>query len=145
MTFVRELMRGKPAEVWTVSPQNTVYEALELLAEKNIGAVPVMEEGRLVGMFSERDYARKVILKGRASQKTLVEELMSHPVFRVGPDESLETCMALMTNQHIRHLPVIESGRLTGLISIGDVLKAMIASQQILIQDLENYITGDRS
>ncbi len=145
MTFVRELMRGKPAEVWTVSPQTTVYEALELLAEKNIGAVPVVEEGRLIGMFSERDYARKVILKGRASKRTLVGELMSHPVFRVGPDESLETCMALMTNQHIRHLPVIEGGRLTGLISIGDVLKAMIASQQILIQDLENYITGDRS
>ena len=145
MTFVKELLRGKPAEVWTVSPQNTVYEALELLAEKNIGAVPVVENDNLIGMFSERDYARKVILRGKASKETLVRELMSHPVFRVGPDEPIETCMALMTNQHIRHLPVIEDGKLIGLISIGDVLKAVIARQQVLIKDLENYITGDRA
>jgi CBS domain-containing protein len=145
MTFVRQLLQGKPAEVWTIGPQATVYEALELLADKNIGAVPVVEDGELIGMFSERDYARKVILRGKASRETAVRELMSHPVFRVGPEETIETCMALMTTQHIRHLPVIEHGQLIGLVSIGDILKTIIANQQVLIQDLENFIVGARS
>lgn len=145
MAFVRQLLQGKPTEVWTIEPQATVYEALELLAAKNIGAVPVVEDGELVGMFSERDYARKVILKGRSSRETTVRDLMSHPVFRVGPEETIETCMVLMTTQHIRHLPVIEGGQLIGLVSIGDILKAIIANQQVLIKDLQNYIVGARS
>jgi CBS domain-containing protein len=145
MTFVREALQNKPAGVWTVGPQVTVYRALEIMAEKNVGAMPVVDDGKLVGMFSERDYARKVSLLGKSSHATAVKEVMSHPVYCVGPDESIETCMSLMTNQHIRHLPVLEGDRLTGLVSIGDVLKAMIASQEVLIKDLQNYIAGVRS
>jgi len=124
------------------------YKALELMAEKNIGALPVVdaENGdRLIGMFSERDYARKVILKGKSSQVTPVAELMSQPVTGVSPDDTIETCMELMTARHIRHLPVLEDGRLVGLVSIGDVLKATISEQKVLIRDLENYIVGARS
>jgi len=152
MTFVRELMLGKPAEIWSIGPRDTVYKALQLMAEKNVGALPVIdpESGNLIGMFSERDYARKLILKGKSSQATAVEELMSSPVFCVHPDDSLETCMELITTKHIRHLPVCDSpvcdgSRMVGMISIGDVLKAVIAKQQILIKDLENYIVGGRS
>jgi len=122
-----------------------VYKALQLMAEKNVGALPVVQDGDLIGMFSERDYARKLILKGKTSQATAVEELMSHPVFCVGLDDTIETCMELMTNQRIRHLPVCGDGGLIGMVSIGDVLKAVIANQQVMIQDLENYIVGARS
>jgi len=115
------------------------------MAEKNVGALPVVQDGELIGMFSERDYARKLILKGKTSQATAVEELMSHPVFCVGLDDTIETCMELMTTQRIRHLPVCGDGGLIGMVSIGDVLKAVIASQQVMIQDLENYIVGARS
>jgi CBS domain-containing protein len=145
MTFVRELLQSKPAQVWTIRRTATVFEALELMAEKNIGALPVMDDGDLVGMFSERDYARKVILMGKSSRNTTVGELMSSPVYCVGPDETLETCMELMTRQRIRHLPVCGDGELSGLISIGDLLKVVIANQQALINDLENFIVGARS
>lgn len=145
MTFVRDLLRGKPAEVWIIGPRDMVYKALQLMAEKNVGALPVVQDGELIGMFSERDYARKLILKGKTSQATAVEELMSHPVFCVGLDDTIETCMELMTTQRIRHLPVCGDGGLIGMVSIGDVLKAVIASQQVMIQDLENYIVGARS
>jgi CBS domain-containing protein len=145
-------MLGKPAEIWSIGPRDTVYKALQLMAEKNVGALPVVdpENGDLVGMFSERDYARKLILKGKSSQATAVEELMSCPVFCVHPDDTLETCMELITTKHIRHLPVCDSSvchgsRMIGMISIGDVLKAVIAQQKILIKDLENYIVGGRS
>jgi CBS domain-containing protein len=125
-----------------------VYKALELMAEKNIGALPVVDAesgGTLIGMFSERDYARKVILKGKSSQATTVSELMSSPVTTVGPDDTIETCMELMTTRHIRHLPVIDHGQMIGLVSIGDVLNALVREQRVLIQDLENYIVGARS
>jgi CBS domain-containing protein len=148
MTFVRQLLQGKPAEVWHVGPRDMVYKALELMAEKNIGAVPVVdaENGdKLLGMFSERDYARKVILKGKSSQATTVSELMSSPVTTVGPDDTIETCMELMTTRHIRHLPVINNGQMIGLVSIGDVLNALVREQRVLINDLENYIVGARS
>ena len=145
MTFVQELLRGKPAEVWTISPGETVYRALELLAEKNIGALPVVEDGQLVGMLSERDYARKVILKNRSSRATTVGELMTSPVTYVSPTATLDTCMALMTQRHVRHLPVMDEGQLVGMISIGDVLKATIANQEVLINDLQNYIVGARA
>ena len=148
MTFVREILHDKPAGIWSIAPQNTVYKALEQMAAKNIGALPVVDNGKVVGMFSERDYARKVILKDRSSRATAVGELMSHPVICVGLDDTLETCMALMTEHHIRHLPVIMpacSGDLVGMVSIGDVLKAMIDQQRVLIKDLENYIVGNRS
>jgi CBS domain-containing protein len=145
MTFVRDLLQGKPAEVWGIGPRDSVYKALELMAEKNIGALPVVEEGNLVGMFSERDYARKVILVGKSSRAIAVEEIMSHPVFCVEPDDTLETCIELMTAKHIRHLPVCGGDPLLGMVSIGDVLKSVIAKQQVLIKDLENYIVGARS
>lgn len=140
--LVRDILRGKPGQVWRIGPQATVYEALQMMADRDIGALPVVEGGQLIGMFSERDYARKVILQGRTSQTTTVGELMSHPVFWVGPAETIETCMVTMTNRHIRHLPVMEEDRLIGLVSIGDILKAMITDQRMLIDDLEHYITS---
>ncbi len=142
MMDVKHILQHKPAGVWATSPHATVYEALELLAEKNVGALPVLEDGRLVGMFSERDYARKVILRGRSSKEATVGELMSTPVYTVGPNESIEACMQLMTERHIRHLPVIEGGLMVGMVSIGDVGKAIIADQRVVIRDLESYITG---
>jgi CBS domain-containing protein len=142
MTLVREVLRGKPPGAWTVGPDATVYEALELMADKDIGALPVMDGDRLIGIVSERDYARKVILQGRFSRETLVADIMSPHVITIQPGESMETCMALMTHQHVRHLPVLEDEHLLGIISIGDVLKAIINDQQILIHDMESYITG---
>ena len=148
MTYVRQLLQGKPVEVWHVGPRDMAYKALELMAEKNIGALPVVDAesgSELLGMFSERDYARKVILKGKSSHATTVSELMSSPVTTVGPDDTIETCMELMTTRHIRHLPVIDHGQMIGLVSIGDVLNALVRAQQVLIKDLENYIVGARS
>ncbi len=145
MTFVRDLLRGKPAEVWTVGSQDTVYKALQVMADKNVGALPVVDAGKLVGMFSERDYARKVILKDKSSRATAVGELMSSPVFCVVPDDTLERCVELMTTRHIRHLPVCGDQGMVGMVSIGDVLKATIATRDVLIKDLENFIAGDRS
>ena len=148
MCFVRDLLRSRPAEVWTIGPRDTAYKALELMAGKNVGALPVVDAeagGRLVGMFSERDYARKVILKGKASQATAVSEIMSSPVIYVSPGDDVEAAMRLMNEHHIRHLPVVEGGRLIGLVSIGDILRAMIAEKDVLIMDLENFIVGARS
>jgi CBS domain-containing protein len=122
-----------------------VYKALQVMADKNVGALPVMDDGKLVGMFSERDYARKVILKDKTSRATAVGELMSHPVLCVGPDDTLEICVELMTTHHIRHLPVCDGQRMIGMVSIGDILKATIAKRDVLIKDLENYIVGARS
>lgn len=142
MATVRDVLRRKSAAVWTVPPDATVYRALELMAEKNIGAVLVTQNERLVGIFSERDYARKVILHGRSSREVTVGELMSSPVLCVPPEESIESCMALMTERHCRHLPVREGERLVGIVSIGDIGKAIIAEQEIAIRNLESYITG---
>jgi CBS domain-containing protein len=142
MMLVRDILRSKSGQVWRIGPQSTVYEALEMMADRDVGALLVVEGGEPVGMFSERDYARKVMLQGRTSQTTTVGELMSHPVFTVGPAETIENCMLTMTNRRIRHLPVLEHGRLIGLVSIGDILKAMIDDQQVLIDDLEAYITS---
>ncbi len=140
MILVKDMLRHKAAAVWSIGCKATIYEALELLAAKDIGALPVLDEDRLVGIFSERDYARNVVLKGKSSRETRVEELMQHPVVTVGPDETIDTCMALMTDRHIRHLPVLERDRLVGLISIGDVVKAIITDQKLYIKDLEKYI-----
>ncbi len=137
-------MQNRPSEVWTIGPDATVYQALELLADKDIGALPVVKDGKLIGMFSERDYARKVILMGKSSQTTTVGELMSHPVFSVSPQDSIEACMKLMTEKRIRHLPVIEDSRLVGIVSIGDLMAAIIDDQQSFITSLESYITGAR-
>lgn len=129
--------------MWTIGPRASVYQALELLAEKNIGALPVVDEGRLVGVFSERDYARKCILVGRHSTETLVSELMSSPAVTIDPNFSIEQCLVMMTERQFRHLPVIEEERLTGIISIGDIGKWVIAEQSVTISDLEGYITGN--
>ena len=142
MTIVRQLLNSKPAATWTISSAASVYEALELMAQKEVGALPVVDNGQLVGMFSERDYARKVILKGRTSKTTTVAELMVSKVFIVHPDASVEQCMALMTEKHIRHLPVLQDHRLIGVVSIGDLVKAIIADQALTIQSLQEYITG---
>lgn len=142
MFTVRHLLQSKGNHVWSISPKATVYEALELMAAKNIGAVLVMDGPKITGIFTERDYSRKVILKGRSSKATTVGELMTTEVLYVGPDDTLDNCMALMTDKRARHLPVIEAGKLAGLISIGDVVKAIISDREILIRELERYITG---
>jgi CBS domain-containing protein len=146
MTFVRDVLSGKSSDVWTVGPRDMVYKALQLMAEKNIGAVPVVDaDGTVLGVFSERDYARKVILHGKSSQATAVEELMSHPVYCVSLDDTTETCMKLMTDKHIRHLVVCEDDKMIGFLSVGDLLKSVIDTQNAQIKDLENFIAGARS
>lgn len=142
MSTVRQLLRDKQPEVWTIGPEASVYKALELMADKDIGALPVLERARLVGIFSERDYARKVVLRGKTSRETTVGELMTQVVFYVTPEQTIEECLALMTEKHVRHLPVLEGIRLTGVVSIGDAVGAIIAEQRTTIHHLENYITG---
>lgn len=144
MYTVRQILQNKGQQVWSISPAASVYEALQLMAAKDIGALAVVEEDRLVGIFSERDYARKVILHGKTSRETRVDEIMTGKVVIVGPERTTDECMALMTEKHIRHLPVVEGERLIGLISIGDVVKAVISNQEFVINQLENYISGER-
>ncbi|HJT75484.1 MAG TPA: CBS domain-containing protein [Chitinophaga sp.] len=141
MDTVRNILQIKGNMVYTICITCTVYEALEVLEEKNLGALVVVDEsGKLIGIFTERDYARKVILKGRSSRETLVRDIMTDsPVF-VTPDTEVEYCMQLMTNKFIRHLPVIENDQLTGLISIGDIVKHVISNKDFIIQNLEHYI-----
>ncbi|MGH9341449.1 MAG: CBS domain-containing protein [Acidobacteriota bacterium] len=144
MKTVSQLLENKGREVYSVTPGTSVYEALSLMADKNIGALVVLEGDDLAGIFSERDYARKVILKGKSSKETPVSEIMTRKVICVSPDSSVEQCMALMTGQRIRHLPVVADKRLTGVISIGDVVKAIISDQQFMMEQLQNYIIGLR-
>lgn len=142
MGTVRHILQKKGDKVIAISPDSTVYSALETMVEQNVGALIVMDKGQFAGMFTERDYARKVILKGKASRETLVKEIMSeHPVI-VSPDTTMEQCMGLMTQKYIRHLPVFENQQLIGLVSIGDIVKYMIEEQKCIIEDLEHYITG---
>ncbi len=142
MRLVREILQTKGQEVWTVGPDVPVFEALKLMADKDIGALLVVEGGKLVGIMSERDYARKVILQGKSSLNTPVKEIMTERVLYVRPEETVEECMALMTEKRIRHLPVLAEDRLAGVISIGDVVKEIISEQQIYIRDLHHYIEG---
>lgn len=145
MYTVRHLLQSKTNRIWSVSPQATVYEALELMAAQNIGAVLVMEGGQLVGIFTERDYARKVVLHGKTSRTVTVGELMSTELACVGPDDTIDDCMSLMTDKRTRHLPVMENGKLIGVVSIGDVVKAIISDRELMIRELERYITGGHS
>lgn len=140
MKTVRDILKKKGSDAYSVSPQATVYEALQVMADKNIGAVLVIENGKLVGIFSERDYARKVILKGKASKETLVSDLMTRNILYVSPDKNVEDCMFLMTTKHVRHLPVMEDDRLEGIISINDVVKIIISEQKFAIDALEKYM-----
>ena len=142
MKTVTQLLRTKGQQVLSVSPDMPVFEALGVMADKNVGALLVVEGERLVGVFSERDYARKVILKGKSSKDTPVQEIMSSHVLYVRPEQTIEDCMALMTDKRVRHLPVMEEGRVVGVISIGDVVKAKIEEQEFVIEQLQNYITG---
>ena len=142
MITVMQILQAKGDEVWTIGPQVTVFEALKLMAEKEIGALLVVDAGKVVGIFSERDYARKVILKSRSSKDTPVRKIMTERVITVDPDTTVEVCMGLMTDRHIRHLPVMDDDKLIGVISIGDVVKAIISEQSYLIEHLENYIVG---
>jgi len=141
-TRVRDILRTKGFGVFSVSPQDTVFAALEVMAEKEVGAVLVMEGSVLLGVFSEREYARKVILADRSSHKTLVEEIMSTEVFNVGPDATAEWCMRLMTEHFVRYLPVVEEGEVVGVVSIGDAVHAVISSRERKIEQLERYIQG---
>ena len=145
MKTVKELLRNKGYQVWSIGPDATVYEALSLMAEKDVGALLVLDNtSQLMGILSERDYARKIVLKGKTSRETPVREIMTGKVVWVHPDQTIEECMALMTNKRVRHLPVMEEGRLLGVISIGDVVKDIISEQEFVIEQLENYITGKR-
>ena len=142
MKTVRDILTVKGYEVYCVAPDATVYEAVQHMAEKEIGALMVMEGAQVVGLISERDYARKVILQGRASSTTRVKEIMITPVVYVHIEQAIEECMALMTEKRTRHLPVIEDGKLAGIISIGDLVKAIITDQKFIIEQLERYICG---
>jgi CBS domain-containing protein len=142
MITVKQILDEKGSSVWTISPEAKVLDALKLMAEKGIGALIVMEGGEVVGIISERDYARKIILKGRHSQDTPVRDIMSTHIYGVHFDTTAEECMALMTDKHIRHLPVCMDEKLVGVISIGDVVKAIIGQQKGTIENLENYIMG---
>ncbi len=142
MKTVAHILADKGSEVWSVSPNDTVYSALELMASKGTGAVLVMDEGRLVGILSERDYARKVILLDRSSRDTPVADIMTARVSVVPPDMLTEECMALMTDKHIRHLPVVDGDEVVGVISVGDVVKAAISEREFIIDQLERYISG---
>jgi CBS domain-containing protein len=137
------VLRAKGPGFHAIGPEATAYDALEIMAEKNIGAMLVVENGRLVGVFSERDYARKVILRGKSSKGTTVRELMSSPPITVNMDASMRDCMVLMTENRIRHLPVMDKDLLWGVVSIGDVVNTIISEQEKAIQDMENYIAGN--
>ena len=140
MKTAGDILRKKGNHVWSVTPDTTVYDTLKLMADREIGAVVVLDHGNPVGMFSERDYARQVILKGRASKDTAVREVMISRVVFVRPEQSIEDCMALMTDKRVRHLPVLDHGTLVGMVSIGDVVKEMISEKEFLIEQLANYI-----
>jgi CBS domain-containing protein len=141
MKLVRQMLHGKTPLI-SISPTATVYDALALMAQHDVGAVVVLDDGELAGVFSERDYARKVILHGKASKELTVSEVMTSRVLIVGLDDSVEACMALMTDKRVRHLPVMDQDAVVGIVSIGDVVKALLHEQQFLITQLERYITA---
>lgn len=146
VTTVAEVLRGKQSQtVFTIAPTASVYDALVLMAEKGIGALLVMEGGRVVGIVTERDYARKIALMSRLSRETEVREIMTSAVMYVRLNQTSDECMALMTENRLRHLPVMENGQLLGMISIGDLVKGIISEQQFIIEQLEHYITGVRA
>jgi signal-transduction protein with cAMP-binding, CBS, and nucleotidyltransferase domain len=142
MTTIAQLLNAKGKQIWSVEPKATIFQALEIMSEKGIGALLVMEDGKLKGIFSERDYARKVILKGKSSKETPVGELMTKKVFYIDPQKTTNDCMAMMTAKRIRHVPVIEDNQVMGIVTIGDVVNQIISEQEVTINHLENYITG---
>jgi len=141
-TSARTLLEHKGRDIWTISPEATVFEAIQCMAEKNIGALPVVESGRLVGILSERDYMSKVAIKGRSSKETAVRDIMVRDVVTVHPGQTVSECMSLVTERRVRHLPVVEDGALLGMVSIGDLVRWTIATQRVTIEQLEKYIAG---
>ena len=139
---IKGILAEKGRQVWSVSPETRVYDALALMAEKDVGALVVVADGKPVGVFSERDYARKVILHGKSSKELHVREIMSSPVLSVTPQQTVDECMTLMTRSHVRHLPVLEDGQVIGIVTIGDMVKWIITAQKDAINQLENYIRG---
>ncbi|MEJ2563658.1 MAG: CBS domain-containing protein [Anaerolineales bacterium] len=144
MITVRQLLESKGFDVWSVTPEASIFTALKLMAEKDVGALLVMENRKLVGIFSERDYAREVAAGGSASMEKLVRDIMTRNVYSLSPADNIQAAMSLMTEERIRHLPVVETGEVVGVISIGDVVKSTIEQQEFMIAQLENYITGTR-
>ncbi len=142
MIKVKELLKEKTGSIWTIAPQDSVYRALEVMADKNIGALVVVEDEKVVGIFSEREYARNVILKGKSSKNTSVSDLMNSKVCYVRPEQTLDECMVLFTEKRTRHLPVLEGEKLIGIVSIGDAVKQYVADKEFTIHQLENYISG---
>ena len=146
MKIVAHILKSKPEQtVYTITPAASVFDAVKQMAEKSIGALVVIEGEKVVGIITERDYARKIILMARSSKETPVRDIMTSSVMYVRPDQTSEECMALMTENRLRHLPVLDGGKLIGLISIGDLVKDIISEQKFIIQQLEHYITGERS
>jgi CBS domain-containing protein len=142
MTAVRHILDQKGHQVWSVHPGDTVYDAIKMMADKDVGALLVLDAGKIVGIVTERDYARNVFLKGRASPQTLVGEIMARDVVCVEADKSIEEGMAVMTAKRVRHLPVIDGGELRGIVSIGDLVKSIISDREFVIKQLEHYIGG---
>jgi CBS domain-containing protein len=142
MKTVKDLLRDKGQAIWSIDADASVFDALKIMAEKEIGALMVLDGGQLAGIMSERDYARKVVLHGKSSKDTPVREIMTPKVLYMAPDQTVEECMALMTEKHVRHMPVIENDQMVGVVSIGDVVKSVISEQQFLISHLEHYIRG---
>lgn len=140
MNTLRQLLQAKGSAVYSVTPESSVFDALKLMAEKNVGALLAIADGRIAGIMTERDYARKVILFGKSSRDMMVREIMSEKVLMVQPGQTVEECMALMTNKRVRHLPVMDGDKLIGLLSIGDLVKEVIADQEQTIRQLEHYI-----
>ena len=139
---VSEILNYKGTNVWTISPDATVFEALQMMADKNVGALLVTERAQLVGIITERDYSRKVVLKGRSSRETAVRQILSGNTITVAPSQSVEECMRMMTERHVRHLPVLDGEKIVGVISIGDLVNWIISAQTVTIQQLQTYITG---
>jgi len=139
---VRTILKGKGSHVWSLAPDATVYEAIVMMAEKGVGALPVVSGGKPIGMLSERDYARKVVLKGKSSRDTKLAEIMASPVITVTPDQTVDECMRIMTHHRIRHLPVMDGDTLAGVVSIGDLVNSIISAQAATIDQLHSYIAG---
>jgi CBS domain-containing protein len=144
MTTVERLLQHKGHTVWSIPPDASVFEAVQLMADKRVGALMVVDRNELIGVISERDYAREIVLKDRVSRDTPVSAIMTQRVLYVRPQQTLEECMALMTEKHLRHLPVLDNGRLIGVVSMRDVVKDLIAEKEFLIEQMENYITDRR-
>lgn len=142
MQNIEQLLETKGHDIWFIDPDASVYDAIEMMDKKGVGALLVMSDGDLVGVVSERDYARKVILKGRSSRETPIKKIMTTDVVCGRPDQNIEACMALMTQKRFRHLPIMHEGRVVGVVSLGDLVKAVMAQQEFVIEQLEHYISG---